>query len=277
MTQVIFPLLTALALSAIAAFYSVIGLAQIFPGSFWPIIIMGAVLEVAKLVTVSWLYNNWKATTRALKYYFLTAIVLLMLITSMGIFGYLSKAHLESNVTLGANTVQLRTVEAQEKIARERLNYLLKQASDPEKITPRVDRDIRATQAELKKLSEQKLPLMAEENKLAAEIGPIKYIAEMFYDKDDPSFIDKAVRSVIITIIIVFDPLAILLLIAAQQSYRKLKPHQKQINWPRFTRKEEKPLDKQPDDDVPFKPYLDTTSNEIIPKNKITKMDGGTF
>ena len=277
MTQVIFPLITALALSAIAAFYSVIGLAQIFPGSFWPIIIMGAVLEVAKLVTVSWLYNNWKATTQALKYYFLTAIVLLMLITSMGIFGYLSKAHLESNVTLGANTVQLRTVEAQEKIARERLNYLLKQASDPEKITPRVDRDIRATQAELKKLSEQKLPLMAEENKLAAEIGPIKYIAEMFYDKEDPSFIDKAVRAVIITIIFVFDPLAVLLLIAAQQTYRKLKPHEKQINWPKFTFKREEKLDKQPDDDVPFKPYLDTTSNEIIPKEKITRLDGGSF
>jgi ABC-type multidrug transport system fused ATPase/permease subunit len=277
MTQVIFPLLTALALSAIAAFYSVIGLAQIFPGSFWPIIIMGAVLEVAKLVTVSWLYNNWKATTRALKYYFLTAIVLLMLITSMGIFGYLSKAHLESNVTLGANTVQLRTVEAQEKIARERLNYLLKQASDPEKITPRVDRDIRATQAELKKLSEQKLPLMAEENKLAAEIGPIKYIAELFYDKEDPSFIDKAVRSVIITIIFVFDPLAVLLLIAAQQTYRKLKPHEKKINWPKFTFKREEKLDKQPENDVPFKPYLDTTSNEIIPKEKIKRLDGGSF
>jgi hypothetical protein len=277
MTQVIFPLLTALALSAIAAFYSVIGLAQIFPGSFWPIIIMGAVLEVAKLVTVSWLYNNWKATTRALKYYFLTAIVLLMLITSMGIFGYLSKAHLESNVTLGANTVQLRTVETQEKIARERLNYLLKQASDPEKITPRVDRDIRATQAELKKLSEQKLPLMAEENKLAAEIGPIKYIAEMFYDKEDPSFIDKAVRAVIITIIFVFDPLAVLLLIAAQQTYRKLKPHEKKINWPKFTFKREQKLDKQPENDVPFKPYLETSSNEIIPKEKITRLDGGSF
>jgi hypothetical protein len=277
MTQVIFPLITALALSAIAAFYSVIGLAQIFPGSFWPIIIMGAVLEVAKLVTVSWLYNNWKATTRALKYYFLTAIVLLMLITSMGIFGYLSKAHLESNVTLGANTVQLRTVEAQEKIARERLNYLLKQASDPEKITPRVDRDIRATQAELKKLSEQKLPLMAEENKLAAEIGPIKYIAELFYDKEDPSFIDKAVRSVIITIIFVFDPLAVLLLIAAQQTYRKLKPHEKKINWPKFTFKREQKLDKQPENDVPFKPYLETSSNEIIPKEKITRLDGGSF
>jgi hypothetical protein len=118
---------------------------------------------------------------------------------------------------------------------------------------------------------------MAEENKLAAEIGPIKYIAEMFYDKDDPSFIDKAVRAVIITIIFVFDPLAVLLLIAAQQSYRKLKPHQKQINWPRFTRKEEKSLDKPPEDSVKFRPYLDTTSNEIIPKSNITKMDGGTF
>ena len=277
MTQVIFPLLTALALSAIAAFYSVIGLAQIFPGSFWPIIVMGAVLEIAKLVTVSWVYNNWNTTKRIMKYYFLTAVVLLMVITSMGIFGYLSKAHLESNVTLGANTVQLRTVEAQEKIARERLNYLLKQAADPEKINPRVDRDIRATQAELKKLSEQKLPLMAEENKLAAEIGPIKYIAEMFYDKDDPSFIDKAVRAVIITIIIVFDPLAILLLIAAQQSYRKLKPHQKQINWPKITKKKKEILDKPPVDDVKYSPYLDTMSNEIIPKSKITKMDGGTF
>ena len=277
MIQVIFPLATALALSAIAAFYSVIGLAQIFPGSFWPIILMGAVLEVAKLVTVSWVYNNWHTTAKVMKYYFSSAVVLLMLITSMGIFGYLSKAHLESNVTLGANTVQLRTIETQEKIARDRLEYLLKQASDPEKINPRVDRDIRATQAELKKLSEQKLPLMAEENKLAAEIGPIKYIAEMFYDKDDPSFIDKAVRAVIITIIIVFDPLAILLLIAAQQSYRRLKPHQKQINWPKFTFKKEEKLDNQPEDSVPFKPYLDTHTNEIIPKSKITKMDGGTF
>ena len=118
---------------------------------------------------------------------------------------------------------------------------------------------------------------MAEENKLAAEIGPIKYIAEMFYDKDDPSFIDKAVRTVIITIIIVFDPLAILLLIASQQSYRRLKPHQKKINWPKFTKKPKEILDKPPEDSVKFSPYLDTTSNEIIPKSKITKKDGGTF
>ena len=224
MTQVLLPFLTAIALSAIAAFYSVIGLAQIFPGSFWPIIIMGSVLEIAKLVTISWLYNNWNVTVKAMRYYFVTAIVLLMLITSMGIFGYLSKAHLESNVTLGANSVQLRTIETQEKIAKERLAYLLKKAGeDPEKISRKTDQAIQETQAELKTLAEKKLPLMKEENKLAAEIGPIKYIAEMFYDKEDPSFIDKAVRAVIVVIIIVFDPLAVLLLIAAQQSYKKLK------------------------------------------------------
>ena len=261
MTQVLLPLITALALSAIAAFYSVIGLAQIFPGSFWPIVIMGTVLEIAKLVTISWLYNNWNVTMRLMRYYFSTAVVLLMLITSMGIFGYLSKAHLESNVVLGANTVQLRTIEAQEKIARERLEYLLKQASDPEKVNPRVDRDIRNTQAELKKLSQEKLPLMAEENKLAAEIGPIKYIAELFYSKDDPAFIDKAVRAVIITIIIVFDPLAILLLIAAQQSYRKVKGE------PLFAAKIEEPLDNDREYDVKYPDEI----YEIIPKERVAK------
>ncbi len=110
---------------------------------------------------------------------------------------------------------------------------------------------------------------MAEENKLAAEIGPIKYIAEMFYDKEDPSFIDKAVRAVIITIIIVFDPLAILLLIAAQESYRRHIGKDKSIL--------DEKLDNQPENDVPFKSYLETTSNEIIPKDKITRLDGGSF
>ena len=260
MTQVLLPLITALALSAIAAFYSVIGLAQIFPGSFWPIVIMGSVLEIAKLVTVSWMYNNWNDTVRVMRYYFSIAVILLMLITSMGIFGYLSKAHLESNVTFGANTVQLRTIEAQEKIAKDRLEYLLKQASNPEKINPRVDRDIRNAQAELKKLAQEKLPLLAEENKLAAEIGPIKYIAELFYSKDDPAFIDKAVRAVIITIIIVFDPLAILLLIASQQSYRKLK------DKPIAVKKEEI-VDIQPDTELQYPDEI----YQIIPKDKLAK------
>lgn len=223
MTQVFLPFITAIALSAVAAFYSVIGLAQIFPGSFWPIVIMGGILEASKLVTVSWVYNNWDDTGRAMRYYFVTAIVLLMLITSMGIFGYLSKAHIETNIVVGANAVQIKTIEQQENIAKERLQYLLKKAGDdPEKIARRTDAAIQETQAELKRLSDQKLPLLKEENLLLAEVGPIKYIAEAIYGKEDPDFIDKAVRIVILVIIIVFDPLAVLLLIAANQTYRNL-------------------------------------------------------
>jgi hypothetical protein len=85
------------------------------------------------------------------------------------------------------------------------------------------------------------------------------------------------VRAVIITIIFVFDPLAVLLLIAAQQTYRKLKPHEKKINWPKFTFKREEKLDNQPENDVPFKPYLDTSPIEIVPKEKIKRLDGGSF
>ena len=223
MIQALLPFIIAIALSAIAAFYSVIGLAQIFPGSFWPIILMGSVLEAAKLVTVSWLYNNWEETNRLMKYYFSIAIILLMAITSMGIFGYLSRAHIESNVVVGANTVQLKTIETQEKIAKERLDYLLARAKDPSTASNKLDKQIQETQADLTRLTKEKLPLMAEENKLTAEIGPIKYIAEIFYDREDTGFIDKAVRLVIFTIIIVFDPLAVLLLIASNQTYKRIK------------------------------------------------------
>jgi len=258
MTQVILPFLTSISLATIAAFFSIIGLAQIFPGSFWPIVIMGTVLEIGKLVTVSWLYNNWKETSILLRSYFLGAIVVIMLITSMGIFGYLSKAHIESNIVVGANSVQLQAIETQERIARERLDYLLKRATDPEKTSARVDRDIRNTQAELKKLSEEKLPLLKQENALLAEIGPIKYVAELIYDKSDPSFIDKAVRVVILFIIFVFDPLAVLLLVAANQTYRKMN-------------RKVKKLDKTIVNSVQYK------DSEIVPKSKIAKMTGGNF
>jgi hypothetical protein len=270
MTQVLLPFITAIALSAIAAFYSVIGLAQIFPGSFWPIVLMGGVLEIAKLVTVSWLYNNWKDTVLAMRYYFVIAIVFLMLITSMGIFGFLSRAHIESNIVVGANSVQLRTIETQERIAKERLDYLLKRAGDePDKIARRTDNAIQETQAELRRLSEQKLPLLKEENKLAAEIGPIKYIAEALYDKEDPDFIDKAVRTVIIVIIIVFDPLAVLLLIAANQTYRNTKKEIQTVQPKKA--KVKKRVDNSP---TPSLESFFDDNIERIPKDKITKIDG---
>ena len=276
MLQAILPFLTAIALSAIAAFYSVIGLAQIFPGSFWPIILMGSVLEIAKLVTVSWLYNNWEETNRLMRYYFSIAIILLMLITSMGIFGYLSRAHIESNVVVGANAVQLRTIETQEKIARDKLEYLLKRAGDPATATNKIDKEIQTTQNELNRLSKEKLPLMKEENKLTAEIGPIKYIAEIFYSKDDPSFIDKAVRLVIFTIIIVFDPLAILLLIAANQTYKRFRSQDKEQIVPIKKAKKKKKVDNTASNTLESF-YVDGEIHEVKPKSKITTLDGGQF
>jgi hypothetical protein len=107
---------------------------------------MGSVLEVSKLVTVSWLYNNWDVTVRIMRYYFLAAIILLMLITSMGIFGYLSKAHLDTNIVVGANSVQLKTLDTQENIAKERLSYLLQRAGDPATASRKIDIQIQETQ-----------------------------------------------------------------------------------------------------------------------------------
>ena len=221
MIQYILPFITAITLSGIAAYYSVIGLAKLFPGSFLPVVIMGSVLEISKLVTVSWLYNNWNSAKVLLRLYFLIAIFLLMGITSMGIFGFLSRAHIETNVVVGENSVRLQTIEQKEKIANDRLKFLLKKAGDdPAKISRKTAEQIDNVQNELVKLQNDKMPFLQEQNKLKAEIGPIQYIAEIIYDKNDENFIDKAVRLVILIIIVVFDPLAVLLLIAANITFR---------------------------------------------------------
>jgi hypothetical protein len=279
--QVLLPFASAIALSVVAAYYSVIGLAQIFPGSYWPIIIMGSVLEISKLVTVSWLYNNWNDTVRIMRYYFLIAIILLMLITSMGIFGYLSKAHLDTNVNINANGVQLKTLETQERIAKERLNYLLQRAGDPATATKKIDIQIQEVQADLKKLSNEKLPLLSEENILMAEVGPIQYIAELFYTKDDAGFIDKAVRLVILIIIVVFDPLAILLLIASNQTLVRLRNLKSETKEPKPKAKSKKELAKST---APSVELFMSDDSEVIKKTDIVEikpqkptLEGGTF
>lgn len=214
--------LTAISLSGIAAYYSIIGLAAIFVGAFWPVVFMSSVLEVSKLVTASWLYRNWKVAPVLLKSYLTAAVVLLMLITSMGIFGFLSKAHIDSTLNSGANTVELKTINQQEKITKERLDYLLARAKDPSTASGKLDKQIQDTQKDLTEISKKKLPLMKEDIKLSADVGPIKYVAQLIYgDVDDG--IDKAVRLVIMIIMVVFDPLAVLLLISANMSMN-LKP-----------------------------------------------------
>jgi len=214
-------LLCALALSGIAAYYSIIGLAAIFTGAFWPIVFMGSVLEASKLVTTSWLYRNWKTCPFLLKSYLTTAVVILMLITSMGIFGFLSKAHIDSTLDSGANMVEVKTLNAQEKITKERLEYLLLRAKDPSTASNRLDKQIQDTQKELNEITKKKLPLLKESNKLVAEVGPIKYVGDMIYGVEDDNALDKAVRLVIMLIMVVFDPLAVLLLIAANMNIKQ--------------------------------------------------------
>ena len=254
-------LLCALALSGIAAYYSIIGLAAIFTGAFWPIVFMGSVLEASKLVTTSWLYRNWKNCPLLLKSYLTFAVLILMVITSMGIFGFLSKAHIDSTMDAGMNSVEVKTLVQQEKIAKERLDYLLARAKDPSTASNRLDNQIQSTQKELVEINKKKLPLLKESNKLVAEVGPIKYVGDMIYGTDDENAIDKAVRLVIMLIMVVFDPLAVLLLVAANISMKKPEETQPvKKTWNEFFKKE--PV---PDDMVEVEKENITTVEENIP------------
>jgi hypothetical protein len=248
--------LSAFALSACAAFYSVIGLAAIFPGSYWPIIVMGSVLEASKLVTTSWVYRNWKTAPRIMKYYLTTAIAILMLITSMGIFGYLSKAHLEHSTDVGPTADKVAILD--EKIKTERDNIetnrkQLKQMDDAvdqvmgrsqdekgadkavairrsqQKERSRLLGEITTSQQKISSLSDERAPIANELRKAESDFGPIKYVAELIYGSGERDIIDKAVRLVIMLIMVVFDPLAVLLLIAANMSMKEEEAEGKPI------------------------------------------------
>lgn len=229
--------ITAIAISGIAAFYSIVGLAAIFAAAKMPIIIMGSVLEVGKLVTASWLYQNWKKANRLLKIYFTTAVVVLMLITSMGIFGFLSKAHIDQTMIVSNSNVEIDRINLMIDIEQRRLKNAQQNLDNLEKLvstlsandaawTRRVQRKERETiKAEIKDASqeianyqEELVPLQKEQVKLEAEVGPIKYIAELVYGDANRELLESAVRLVIMLIIFVFDPLAVLLLIAANMA-----------------------------------------------------------
>ena len=265
-------LLCALALSGIAAWYSVIGLAAIFTGAFWPIVFMGSVLEASKLVTTSWLYRNWKTCPLLLKSYLSFAVIVLMIITSMGIFGFLSKAHIDSTMDAGVNTIEVKTLVQQEKIVKERLDYLLARAKDPSTASNRLDKQIQDTQKELSEINKKKLPLLKENNKLTAEVGPIKYVGDMIYGTDDDNALDKAVRLVIMLIMVVFDPLAVLLLIAANMSMKKTEETEPvKKTWDVFFKKQPVPddmveVEKENIAEIQEEPIvLDEATGETIP------------
>ena len=319
-------LISALSISAVAAFYSIVGLATIFPGAYWPVVLMGSVLEAGKLVCASWLYRNWHVTNRALRIYLFSAVIILSLITSMGIFGFLSKAHLETNFQSSNNTQSIAIINSQikaeqdvidrqqeiikrnsgagggtgERIAqlRDKIKQMdkeveaytsqgatstifndkvakgieLKNQQKPER--DRIDAEIKQlttansgnnsaaeaqiarSQQKIQQLIGQRAPLQSAQIKIDAEIGPIKYIGALAVDVGlaKEVNVEAAVRWVIIIIIFVFDPLAVLMLVAANQSFAR-----------QFPTLMEKPRDiidlERPDLDLP--PVIEPKSNII--------------
>lgn len=200
---------------------------------------MGAALEVGKLVTASWLYRNWYIITGPIKIYLTTAVILLMFVTSMGIFGFLSKAHIDQTLAMQTgNAEKLAIVQSKIDSERQAIVDLDQQISQIDnainKLTDRgqansslnaADRQ-RKTRDELvkrkeqrievvSKLTEEKIPLESAIKKIEAEVGPIKYIAQLIYEDAGSSNLERAVRAVIILLVAVFDPLAVVLLIAA--------------------------------------------------------------
>jgi len=239
-------LLVALALSTIAAWYSIVGLTAIFASAVIPIIIMGSALELAKIITTVWLRKYWDRCTWVMKVYLVPAVIALAVLTSMGIFGFLSKAHLDQGVIGGDSIAQVQILDEKIKTAKENIESnrkALKQMdeavdqvmarSDSEKGADkavsvrrsqtkervRLQNEIIAEQTKIAKLNEERAPIASEVRKVEAEVGPIKYIAAFIYgDNPDANLLERAVRWVIILLVIVFDPLAIILVIAANQS-----------------------------------------------------------
>ena len=237
--------ISAISISVIAAGYSIIGLATLFAGATTAIIAMGGALEVGKLVAASWLYNNWRSDVpRLLKAYLFIAIIVLVFITSMGIFGFLSKAHLDQVKPTSSNNIKIELIDnqiiSQEKIIERSQNTLtlldkaLEVYIDKEYVTrglkerkkQKPERDaltlaINEASDKITELSDKRGSLKLEQDKIEAEVGPIKYIAELIYGDDAKDYFDHAVRIVILILIFVFDPLAVLLLIAANISLRQ--------------------------------------------------------
>ena len=237
--------LSAFAVSACAAWFSVAGLISIFSSAPLATGLMGGSLELAKLVAASWLYRNWSTAPRALKYYFSTSVVILSIITSLGIFGYLSKAHLDQAAVTGQSAGQLAIIDEKIKTQKENIDanrralkqmdeavdQVMGRSSDEkgadkavalrrtqQKERGRLLAEIETYQTTVGKLNEERAPIATDVRRVEAEVGPIKYVAELIYGDSTEDMIGKAVRLIIMSLIFVFDPMAILLVIAGNMS-----------------------------------------------------------
>jgi len=246
-------LIAGLLLSGTAAYYSIIGLLAIFPGAVIPISLMGGSLEFAKLVAASWLYRNWKIAPKFIKGYFIAAILILMFITSLGTFGYLSKVHLESSIGVADNSLQIARIEQQIASEQRKINNAQRSLDSLDSVVDKAFLDgarirnqqkserealnslIENADDKIESLTTNLVPLRRSNIESEAKVGPLKYIAELIYGKENAEqYFDSAVRWVIILIVLVFDPLAVLLLIAANISYTntptEIKPTKQKVD-----------------------------------------------
>ena len=246
----ILTLLTALAISTVAAYYSIIGLMAIFAGATTAIAIMGIVLEIGKLICASWTFQNWKTSPLSIRSYFISAIVVLMLITSLGIFGFLSRAHITQSSPTSLmeeriERINLKVNQRQNQVNRYqgRLNTLNKAleryielgaiskglakigAMDNE--TNLLKTKISNLEMEIDGLTDEKYVLKTNISLAEVETGPIRYVASMLYDDVSESQLEEAVRWIIILLIFVFDPLAVIMVIAANISLRDYRKERK--------------------------------------------------
>ena len=252
-----FTLFTALSLSVVAAWYSILGLTAIFASAVIPIVIMGTILEVAKVTVTVWLHEYWHRCRLLMKMYLVPAVVMLMVITSMGIFGFLSKAHSDQSLVSGdvlsriaiydeKIKTQKDNIEANRKALKqmdEGVDSVLGRSTDEkgadkavalrkaqQKERSRLQNEILQSQKSIAELNDARAPIAAEVRKVEAEVGPIKYIAAFIYgDNPDANLLERAVRWVIIILVVVFDPLAIMMVLAATESLkwereRRLQP-----------------------------------------------------
>ena len=300
-------LLTGLTISAVAIYYSVVGLTAIFSAAAIPIIIMGSALEVGKLVCASWLKANWERAPRFMRYYMTIAVVVLMLITSMGIFGFLSKAHNDQNLVSGDVQSKLAIYDEKIKTAKENIeadrkqikqmddavDQIMGRSSDEkgadkanvvrksqQKDRQALAKDIEANQKTISQINDDAAPIRAENRKVEAEVGPIKYIAAFLYGAaPDASMLERAVTWIIILIVIVFDPLAVIMLLASQMTFgwaREQKETDENTSDPYVADVGEKPTPEEKayetDDGLPAEEYMEAfrKSIPIPPENTVT-------
>jgi len=243
-------LFSGLSLSVVAEYYSILGLTSIFAAAVIPVVIMGVALGLGKISATLWLKQNWAIAPWSMRVYLFTAIIVLMIVTSMGIFGFLSKAHSDQSLVSGDVQAKISIYDEKIKIARENIDVnrkSLKQMDEAvdqvmgrsttetgadkavavrrsqQKERGRLLAEIETYQKTISILAEERAPIAAEVRKVEAEVGPIKYIAQFVYGEANEGLLERAVTWVIIILIVVFDPLAVILLLSSQVSFQNFR------------------------------------------------------